>query len=307
MTKQTKKNNSLQPWLAASRPKTLALAIANTIIGSALAAAQHQFSWTIFALAAFTTILLQILTNLANDYGDFVNGKDNAERIGPKRMLQSGNISRRSMLRGMMLIGVLCASSGLALIWVGTQGLSIGSILAFGAVGLAAIAAAIKYTVGKNPFGYRGLGDMIVFVFFGLVGVVGTYFLHTQSFEWSILLPASAMGLLSTGVLNMNNMRDYESDKNSGKRTIVVSIGPEKAAHYHLFLLAIAAILAIVYTFINFHSQWQWLFLLSFPLLILNLKKVFNYKNPLELYPELGRLSMASLIFAITFSLGLIL
>lgn len=297
----------IKNWISAFRLKTLPLAISNTIIGSALAASVHQFSGLIFGLAAFTTILLQVISNLANDYGDFVNGKDNAERIGPKRMVQSGQISPQSMLRGIILIGILCAGSGLALILIGTHGLDITNLLVFGTLGLAAIAAAIKYTVGKNPYGYRGLGDIFVFVFFGLVGVIGTYFLHTQSFHWELLLPASAMGFLSTGVLNMNNMRDYESDKKYGKRTIVVTMGVKKAAIYHLFLIAGAAILAIVYTFISFHSLWQWLFLLSFPILFLNLKKVFSYKNALELYPELGRLSMASLIFAITFALGLIL
>ena len=158
-----------------------------------------------------------------------------------------------------------------------------------------------------NPYGYRGLGDLFVFIFFGLVGVIGTYFLHTQSFRWDILLPASAIGLLSTGVLNMNNMRDYEADKNAGKKTIVVTMGPKNAALYHLFLVAGAMLMAVIYTLLNYHSVWQWLFLLSFPLLFLNLKKVFTYTDALELYPELPRLSMASLVFALTFGLGLLI
>jgi len=174
-------------------------------------------------------------------------------------------------------------------------------------LGLAAIAAAIKYTVGKNPYGYRGLGDIFVFIFFGLVGVIGTYFLHTQTFRWDLLLPASAIGMLSTGVLNMNNMRDYEADKNAGKMTIVVAMGTRNAALYHLFLMCGAMLLAIVYTLMNYHTLWQWLFVLSFPVLFLNLKKVFTYKNALELYPELPRLSMASLVFALTFGIGLLL
>lgn len=297
----------IKSWIQAFRLRTLPLALSNTIIGSCLAAADDKFRWSIFGLAALTTVLLQIMSNMANDYGDFVNGKDTAERIGPKRMVQSGEITPKTMLRGIIVIGTLCAVSGVSLILIGTTGMDITNLIIFGLLGITAIAAAIKYTVGKNPYGYRGLGDIFVFIFFGLVGVMGTYFLHTQSLRWDILLPASAIGFLSTGVLNMNNMRDYEADKNAGKKTIVVAMGTKKAALYHLFLVAGAALLAVIYTLINYKSPWQWFFLLSFPILFLNLRKVFTYKNALELYPELPRLSMATLLFALTFGLGLIL
>jgi 1,4-dihydroxy-2-naphthoate octaprenyltransferase len=298
---------NINPWIDAFRLRTLPLALSNTIIGSCLAAADNKFRWTVFGLAALTTVLLQIMSNMANDYGDFVNGKDTAERIGPKRMVQSGEITPKTMLRGIIVIGILCAVSGVSLILIGTTGMDITNLLIFGVLGLAAIAAAIKYTVGKNPYGYRGLGDIFVFIFFGLVGVIGTYFLHTQSYRWDLLLPASAIGFLSVGVLNMNNMRDYEQDKKAGKRTIVVAMGEKNAVYYHLFLVVGAALLTVVYTLLNYHSARQWLFVLSFPLLFLNLKKVFTYKSALELYPELPRLSMASLVFALTFGLGLIL
>jgi len=297
----------IKPWIEAFRLRTLPLALSNTIIGSCLAAADDKFRWSIFGLAALTTIMLQIMSNMANDYGDFVNGKDTAERIGPKRMVQSGEITPQIMLRGIILIGILCAASGVSLIVIGTEGIPVTNMLLFGVLGLAAITAAIKYTVGKNPYGYRGLGDIFVFIFFGLVGVIGTYFLHTQTFRWDLLLPASAIGMLSTGVLNMNNMRDYEADKNAGKMTIVVAMGTKNAALYHLFLVGGAMLLAILYTLLNYHSPWQWLFVLSFPILFLNLKKVFTYKNALELYPELPRVSMASLVFALTFGMGLLL
>ena len=300
-------NDKFISWLSAFRLKTLPLALSNTIIGSCLAASDDHFRWSVFGLAALTTILLQIMSNMANDYGDFVNGKDTAERIGPKRMVQSGEITPKTMLIGIIVIGILCAVSGLTLILIGTKGMDITNLLIFGVLGIGAIVAAIKYTVGKNPYGYRGLGDIFVFIFFGLVGVLGTYFLHTQSLHWDLLLPASAIGFLSTGVLNMNNMRDYEADKNAGKMTIVVAMGLKKAAIYHLLLVGGAGGLTIIYTFLNYHSAWQWLFLLSFPVLFLNLKKVFTYKDALELYPELPRLSMASLLYALTFGLGLLI
>ena len=276
-------------------------------MGSALAAGEDKFRWSIFGLAALTTILLQIMSNMANDYGDFVNGKDTAERIGPKRMVQSGEITPKTMLRGIIIIGIFTAISGLTLILVGTAGIDITNILIFGVLGIAAIVAAIKYTVGKNPYGYRGLGDIFVFIFFGLVGVIGTYFLHAQSFSWDLLLPASAMGFLSTGVLNMNNLRDYEADKNANKKTIVVAMGQQKAKFYHLFLVGGAILLAVIYTITNYNSPWQWLFVISLPVLFLNLKIVFSYKNSIELYPELGKLSMGTLLFAISFGVGLII
>ena len=297
----------IKHWISAFRLKTLPLAISNTLVGSALAVMDGGFRWSVFVLAALTTVLLQILSNMANDYGDFVNGKDTAERVGPKRMVQSGEISVPTMLKGMIVVGVLCAITGVSLIWIGTRGIDISNMLIFGVLGVAAIAAAIKYTVGKNPYGYRGLGDLFVFIFFGLVGVIGTYFMHTQSFRWDLLLPASSIGFLSMGVLNMNNMRDYEADKNAGKRTIVVAMGERNAALYHLFLMSGSILLTVIFTLTNYHSSRQWLFLLCTPLLVLNLKKVFSYKNGLELYPELPRVSMAALVFALMFLLGIIL
>lgn len=298
---------NVKPWISAFRLKTLPLAISNTLVGSALAVMDGGFSWSVFVLAALTTVLLQILSNMANDYGDFVNGKDTAERVGPKRMVQSGEISAQTMLKGMIVVGVLCSITGVSLIWIGTKGIDIGNMLIFTVLGLAAIVAAIKYTVGKNPYGYRGLGDLFVFIFFGLVGVIGTYFMHTQSLRWDLLLPASSIGFLSMGVLNMNNMRDYEADKNAGKRTIVVAIGERNAAFYHLFLLGGAVLFTAFFTLLNYHKPWQWLFLLSTPILLMNLKKVFSYKSGLELYAELPRVSLAALLFSLLFLLGVIL
>ncbi|MDD3077627.1 MAG: 1,4-dihydroxy-2-naphthoate polyprenyltransferase [Paludibacter sp.] len=296
----------MKKWIQAFRLKTLPLALSNTILGSALAVMDNKFRWSIFALAGITTVFLQVLSNLANDYGDYVNGKDTAERIGPKRMVQSGEITARQMFSAIIILGNLSIVSGVLLILIGV-GLSTTKFLLFGLLGMGAIAAAIRYTVGKNPYGYRGLGDLFVFIFFGLIGVLGTYYLHTLSFHWDLLLPASAMGFLSIGVLNMNNMRDYEADKNSGKRTIVVAIGERNAAYYQLFLIAGAVIFMIIFTLINYRSAWQWLFLLSTPLLFMNLKKVFTYKSNLELYPELPRVSLASLLIATLFWLGVII
>jgi 1,4-dihydroxy-2-naphthoate octaprenyltransferase len=290
-------------WFSAFRPKTLLLALANTLVGSAAAISDGGFRLSVFVLATATTLLLQILGNLANDYGDFVSGKDTAERIGPKRMVQTGKISERQMFMAIIATSVLCFLSGAALV-LASVGVDFAKILFFGFLGIAAIAAAVKYTVGKKPYGYRGLGDIFVFVFFGLVGVGGTYFLHTLTFRADVLLLAIAVGFLSVGVLNMNNMRDLETDRQSGKRTLVVIFGQRWAQFYHLFLIASATVCALLFTLLNYKSVWQWLWLVCVPLLAVNVYKVFTFKENAELYPELPRILLATFLFAAGFLLS---
>lgn len=300
-------------WIESMRLRTLPLALANTITGSALAWASGGFRWPVLVLAAITTLLLQILSNMANDYGDFKNGKDTAERIGPRRMVQSGKISPQAMLRGIIVVVVLAIVSGIWLIAEGfsnRSSLTVNSlqlVILFGVLGLGAIAAAIKYTVGKNPYGYKAMGDVFVFIFFGLVGVVGTYFLHAFDFRWTLLLPATAIGFLSVGVLNLNNLRDYETDKKTGKRTLVVALGLPKARLYHAVLVLGAFVVVSIFTLLEYSSYWQWIFWASFPLIFRNLRAVQTFTQHVQLYPELKRLSMASLLFAVLFSLGLII
>ncbi|MDD3194499.1 MAG: 1,4-dihydroxy-2-naphthoate polyprenyltransferase [Paludibacter sp.] len=300
-------------WIESMRLRTLPLALANTITGSALAWVADGFRWPVLLLAAITTLLLQILSNMANDYGDFKNGKDTAERIGPRRMVQSGKISPASMLRGIAIVVSLALLSGIGLIVAGftnrtspSESLLPASIL-FILLGLGAITAAITYTVGKNPYGYKAMGDFFVFIFFGLVGVIGTYFLHTFQVEAALILPASAIGFLSMGVLNLNNLRDYETDQKTGKQTLVVLLGIRKARIYHSILLIGAFLLLSVYTMIEYHSAWQWIFWAAFPMVYRNLRAVQSFKEHVHLFPELKRLSMASLFVALLFSLGLLI
>jgi len=299
-------------WIESMRLRTLPLALANTITGSALAWASGAFRWPVLILAAITTLLLQIVSNMANDYGDFKNGKDTAERIGPRRMVQSGKISPAAMLRGIVIVVLLAVISGTWLIFEGFSNRNpliinhLSLIIIFAFLGVAAIAAAIKYTVGKNPYGYKAKGDLFVFLFFGLVGVMGTYFLHAFDLRWSLLLPATAIGFLSVGVLNLNNLRDYESDKMTGKRTLVVALGLPKARIYHAFLLFGAFAAVTVFTLLEYISYWQWIYWAAFPLIFRNLKTVFSFKEHIQLFPELKRLSMASLLFAVLFALGLL-
>ncbi|MFM7854907.1 MAG: 1,4-dihydroxy-2-naphthoate octaprenyltransferase, partial [Flammeovirgaceae bacterium] len=206
-------------------------------------------------LCCITTIFLQILSNLANDYGDSVNGADHAGRRGPQRAVQSGAISLGQMRNAVTLFVLLSLISGSLLLWF-SFGTNWHNIITFFGLGLLSILAAIGYTVGKKPYGYIGLGDVSVLIFFGLVGVMGSYFLFTRSFTWQEVLPAMSCGLFSIAVLNINNIRDIESDKAAGKFSIPVRIGKEKATTYHWLLLIGGLACAVAYTLLNYQSPW---------------------------------------------------
>lgn len=298
---------NIKNWISAFRLRTLPLALSSIALGSFAAYETGVFSWLVFGLAVLTTILLQILSNLANDYGDGKKGTDNAQRIGPKRAVQSGAISLSAMRRGIIICAGLAFLSGLSLIFAvfGTEQLDL--IVLFLLLGLGSIGAAIKYTVGSSAYGYHGFGDIAVFVFFGLVGVAGTYFLHTQEFDPLLLLPAASIGMLSAGVLNLNNMRDRENDSAMGKNTLAVRLGVSMSKYYQLFLLIGANLLGLTYTLLRFDSNWQFLFLITLPLILSNLKSVFSIEEPRSLDPLLKKLALSTLLFALTFGIGLIL
>ena len=298
------KNTKVALWIESVRPKTLLLAFASPLMGTFLAWSGGEFRWYVFLLAAGTTLFLQILSNFANDYGDFINNADNSDRIGPKRPLQRKEISPGQMRAGIIIASLLAMVTGLLLIWFGAGEKNTTIILAYVILGVLSILAAIKYTGGKNPYGYRGLGDLAVFLFFGLLGVLGTHFLHTGTFNPWHALPASAIGLLCSGVLNLNNMRDYESDKKANKKTLVVCLGSQRSKYYHLFLIIGSAILGPLYVLFNYHSAYQFLFLITFPLFLKNLIAVFHYTDPQELYPELKRLVAATIVFVVSFGVG---
>jgi 1,4-dihydroxy-2-naphthoate octaprenyltransferase len=301
------KNHKIQIWLQAFRLRTLPLALANAVMGSFLAYADGSFSWTILVLALLTITFLQILSNLANDYGDAVSGKDNADRTGPQRVTASGLVSKKAIKQMIAAFVVLSIISGTSLILIGLNNLNWKQLLLFFVLGLAAIFAAIKYTMGKNPYGYKGMGDIFVFVFFGLVGVMGTYYLHTQWIEISVFYPAMSIGLLSVAVLNINNMRDIESDAKTGKNTLAVKHGLSFSRTYHVVLITAAIALVVLYTFTEFYSPWQWLFLLTLPLFIRNIVKVYKTQSAEIMNNELKNLALTTFIFALSFGLGLLI
>lgn len=298
-----------QAWISAFRPRTLPLALASIFMGGFLAAAHGHFRIGVFALAILTTILLQILSNLANDYGDFQNGADSVHREGPLRAVQAGYITPVQMKRGMALFGAFSLVAGIALLWAALGLAAMWITVSFFVLGLAAIWAAINYTAGSRPYGYVGLGDISVFLFFGLVGVCGTYYLQTQMLPWPVLLPAITLGCFATAVLNVNNIRDIRSDKLAGKITLPVRLGPMGARRYHWLLLIIGFLCAVAYVLLtNYsHSPWQWLFLSTTPLLFRNGWFVWQRQESTQLDPLLKQMALSTLTFALTFGVGQLL
>lgn len=287
----------------AARPRTLPLALASIGMGAFLAASASQFSWEVLALSALTTIFLQILSNLANDYGDSIHGADSIDREGPSRAVQSGYISPQAMKKAMVLFALLSLGSGIWLLLTALSGNQL-LLLLFLVLGILAIFAAITYTSGSRPYGYAGLGDISVLIFFGLVGVLGSYFLHTGQLSQEHLLPALSCGLFSTAVLNVNNIRDIRTDEAAGKRSIPVRLGRNKAVTYHWLLLSLGVACSVLYVLFRFESWWQFLFLLTLPLLIRNGQAVAQKKNARDLDPYLKQMALTTLLYVLTFGMG---
>lgn len=293
---------ALKHWIAAIRLRTLPLAVASIGMGSFLAAKDNLFDKNVFGLAALTAICLQILSNLANDYGDSVHGADSTERAGPKRAVQTGAISKKAMKNAMILLSILSLVSGLCLLYYAIN--TRQDFFIFLGIGIAAIIAAITYTSGAFPYGYRGLGDIFVLIFFGWVATLATYYLHTHVFEPNYFLPATALGLLTVGVINVNNVRDIESDKLAGKYSIPVRLGREKAVIYHWFLLIGPLVLSAIFVLQDFRGWQQFLFLLSVPFLWINGRAVQTKTEAMELDPYLKQMAISTVIFVLTFGIG---
>jgi len=291
----------VRAWISAARIRTLPLSISGIIMGSAAAIAAGQYSTNIFLLALATTLGFQILSNFANDYGDGVKGTDNADRVGPARAMQSGLLTAKELKRGMIVTSVITLFIASLLIFVAFGNDNFILSLVFFNLGITAIVAAITYTVGKSAYGYRALGDIFVFIFFGLVGVMGSYFLFTQSLGEFILLPAITIGLLSTAVLNLNNMRDRLADAKVNKNTLAVLLGGSKAKHYHLLLIVFAFISAIIYFYVSRVEFLGYLPLIAFIPLFFNCIKVYKNESPPLLDPELKKVALSTFLFSILF------
>lgn len=293
----------LKYYIASFRLRTLPLSLSGILLGSLLAYSAGYFRFTPFLLAIATTLCLQILSNLANELGDLQKGTDNEQRLGPIRSIQSGALSLGEFKRTILLFVILSISCGTALVFTAFDSLFTKDGLSMLILGGAAIIAAIKYTVGKSAYGYRGLGDVFVYLFFGLLSTTGSYFLMAHEIEPGIFLPASAIGFLSTGVLNLNNMRDIENDKICGKRTIPVILGEKNARIYHTILIIGALACMSIYTASRYQSLINLSYLLTLPFLAIHLRKVFLSRGR-TLDSQLKCLSLTTLAFALLAGIG---
>jgi len=297
-------------WINALRLRTLPLAAASIIVAGGLAVHYQVFDSSIFLLSLLTALLLQILSNLANDYGDAFTGADE-QRIGPDRAMQSGLISARAMKNAIIIVTVLCLLSGLSLLAIAFDD-DIKSWLIFLGLGALAIAAAITYTMGKLPYGYRAMGDIAVFMFFGLLGVLGCFYLQALTLPASLFLPAVSLGLLSAAVLNINNIRDVYSDKAANKITLVVLLGREKAFIYHLLLLITAMLASVIYIYnLQDSETWQYLFLLVISPLAKSCIQISNeikkQTREGEIFNEqLKNTALSTFVFSLLFAIVLI-
>lgn len=276
-------------------------------MGGFLAAFDGKFKTEILLFSALTTVFLQILSNLANDYGDSVHGADSEQRSGPQRAVQSGAISKREMKIAILVFVILSLLSGSYLLYI-AFGQDTRLFLLFFLLGLVAIAAAITYTAGARPYGYAGLGDLSVLIFFGIIGVLGSYYLYSQgSINALLVFPALSVGCFSVAVLNVNNIRDIESDKAAGKRSIPVRIGRKSAIFYHWFLLCTGWVCALIFTFFNFNSTLQLIYVLVLPLFIMNAIGVYRHKSSKILDPYLKQMAISTFLFVVLFGIGLII
>ena len=300
----------IKNYIKAARLRTLPLSVSGIIIGSYLGNELYYqntiLKSPIFWLAIFTTIGFQVLSNFANDYGDGIRGTDD-DRKGEERMVSSGAITPKQMKSAMIITTITTLIIALFLIYISFGKENFGYSLLFFLLGIASIIAAIKYTVGNSAYGYSGFGDVFVFVFFGLLSVAGSYFLYTKQLNFQIFLPAISVGFLSTAVLNLNNMRDQIEDKKSNKNTLVVKIGSAKAKIYHYLLIIGALISSVTYVQFNYHSLLQYLFLVAFIPLLINITVVAKNIIFSELDNELKKVALSTFLFAILFVLGQVL
>lgn len=315
----------IKNFIKAARLRTLPLSVSGIIVGSSLGARhnfdilsakyfdtticvsyQRFFESPIFWLAILTTIGFQVLSNFANDYGDGVKGTDE-NRTGEARMVATGAISAKQMKKAMVITTIITLIVAIALIYLAFGEDNFQYSLLFFILGIASIAAAIKYTVGKSAYGYSGFGDLFVFLFFGLLSVLGSYFLFTQQIDYWVFLPAFTVGCLSTAVLNLNNMRDRENDKKSGKNTIVVKIGAQFAKYYHYYLIGSSLLFALLYTSITLYSPLQYVYIIAYIPLIKHLYFVYKNNQESELDGQLKVVALSTFLFALLFGIGQVL
>ncbi|WP_138433505.1 1,4-dihydroxy-2-naphthoate octaprenyltransferase [Winogradskyella algicola] len=296
----------IRPWLSAMRLRTLPLSVSGIILGTCFAVYNGRFSWWVLVLAILTTISLQVLSNLANDYGDGVKGTDNEDRVGPQRAIQSGSITPEEMLDAIKFNIVVVIILTLSLIMAAFGPTNFLFLLLFIFLGGLSVYAALNYTMGDSPYGYRALGDVFVFIFFGFVSTIGSYLLYAHKIDYVVFLPAIALGLLSVGVLNLNNMRDLEADANVGKITLAVKLGIKRAKRYHYSLIVGAMLVTVLFSIFYYVSPYNLLYLIAFIPLLIHLKKIKAAKAPNDFDGQLKVLALSTFLFALLLGFGYI-
>ncbi|WP_233702487.1 1,4-dihydroxy-2-naphthoate octaprenyltransferase [Hyunsoonleella flava] len=295
---------NLSVWISAMRLRTLPLSVSGIIIASSFAEYNGYFDWSIFILAILTTISLQVLSNLANDYGDGMKGTDDDNRIGPERAIQSGKIRPDEMFEVIKLNILVCIVLAFLLIFAAFGSQHFMLTLLFFVLGIGSVIAAVRYTIGSKAYGYRGLGDLFVFVFFGLVSVVGCYVLYAKKLDHVVFLPAITIGLLSVAVLNLNNMRDIKSDLISGKMTLAVKLGLEKAKAYHYGLIISAIIISTLFGILYYTSPYNLICFLTYIPLLKHLRTVKKNTVAKDLDPELKKVALSTFFLAVLLAIG---
>jgi len=298
--------NQIDPYLQAARLRTLPLSLSSTIVGNAMAYYFGVFHLSIFLMTLGVVILLQILSNYANDLGDSEKGTDNVDRIGPKRTIQAGLFSHDEMKRNINIIIGLTLASGIGLIIMSNL-LWWERILLF-ILGLSSIFAAVAYTRGHFSYGYKGLGDLSVFIFFGLLGVLGSMYLNLHFVNNAAILPAIGVGLLSVAVLHLNNMRDRIEDQKSKKMTLAVKIGRENGRIYFLLLILFAIIFWASYVFTQNSINWfSYLYWIGFLPLLLILKRFFSIREDSGFDALLKPTALTTFLLSVLFFISQIL
>ncbi|HMQ42750.1 MAG TPA: 1,4-dihydroxy-2-naphthoate octaprenyltransferase [Mariniflexile sp.] len=291
-------------WISTMRLRTLPLSISGIILASCFAVYNGYFNWLVCVLAVLTTLSFQILSNLANDYGDGIKGTDNNQRIGPERAIQTGTISPEEMFNAIKINVLISIVLSCLLIFTAFGVKNFLLTVVFFLLGIASIVAAIRYTVGSSAYGYRGLGDFYVFVFFGLVSVVGCYVLYAKTLDHVVFLPALTIGLLSTAVLNLNNMRDIVSDEKSDKKTLVVSLGISKAKKYHIALIVLAMVFSFLFGILYYTSIYNLIFVIAYIPLVSHIKRVVHNTDAKLFDPELKKVALTTVLLAILMGIG---
>ncbi len=294
----------LSIWISSFRIRTLPLSLSGIILATCLATYNGFFNLKICILAILTTLSFQILSNLANDYGDGLKGTDNEDRIGPERAIQSGKITPDEMFNAIKLNVLISIVLSTALIYSAFGVKHLGLTILFFLLGVLSVIAAIRYTVGNKAYGYRALGDVFVFIFFGIVSVIGCYILYAKKIDHVVFLPAIVMGLLSTAVLNLNNMRDIESDAKSNKQTLAVKLGSKNVIIYHNILVILAVFLSLLFGILYYTKLYNLIFVIAYIPLLIHLIKVNKINDLRLLDPELKKLALSTVLLAILMGVG---